>query len=72
VGVAVAHTRIATISTDDHHMSQEFRASVEAQWPFDWDLGAPGPREAWHAGDLTLFHGWTRWSPERAAGARSV
>ncbi|MDX6395377.1 MAG: hypothetical protein QOJ73_6440, partial [Streptosporangiaceae bacterium] len=26
--IAVAYTRIATISTDDHHRSQEFRASV--------------------------------------------
>jgi hypothetical protein len=25
---------MATISTDDHHTSQEFRASVGAQWPF--------------------------------------
>ena len=30
--VAVAYTRIATISTDDHHTLQEFRASVGAQW----------------------------------------
>jgi hypothetical protein len=26
--VAVAYTRIVTISTDDHHTTQEFRASV--------------------------------------------
>ena len=32
--VSVAYTKIATISTDDHHTSQEFRASVGAQWPF--------------------------------------
>ena len=31
---AVAYTKIATISTDAHHESQEFRASVGAQWPF--------------------------------------
>jgi peroxiredoxin len=30
----VAYTRLATISTDVHHTSQEFRASVGAQWPF--------------------------------------
>ncbi len=30
----VAYTRIATISTDDQHTSQEFRSSVGAQWPF--------------------------------------
>jgi peroxiredoxin len=32
--IAVAYTQIATISTDDHHTTQEFRASVGAQWPF--------------------------------------
>ncbi len=32
--IAVAYTQIATISTDAHHESQEFRASVGAQWPF--------------------------------------
>ena len=38
----------------------------------DWDLGAPGLRDAWDAGDLSAFHGWNRWSPERASAARSV
>jgi peroxiredoxin len=32
--IAVAYTQIVTISTDDHHTTQEFRASVGAQWPF--------------------------------------
>ena len=32
--IAVAYTQIATISTDDHHTIQGFRASVGAQWPF--------------------------------------
>src|SRR4029079_5875447 len=32
--INVAYTQIATISTDEHHTSQEFRASVGAQWPF--------------------------------------
>jgi peroxiredoxin len=31
---AGAYTQIATISTDDHHTLQEFRASVGAQWTF--------------------------------------
>jgi peroxiredoxin len=31
--INVAYTRIATISTDDAHTSQEFRNSVGAQWP---------------------------------------
>jgi peroxiredoxin len=32
--VAVGYTKVATISTDTHHTSQEFRASTGAQWPF--------------------------------------
>jgi peroxiredoxin len=32
--IAVAYTKLATISTDTHHTSQEFRASTGAQWPF--------------------------------------
>jgi peroxiredoxin len=139
--VAVAYTQMATISTDDHHTSQEFRASVGAQWPFledpertvqkdldiqeytdpdndpmiphtlvlkpgleiysiyngywfwgrpsvvdlwhdlravsrdirpDWDLSTPGLREAWEAGeDLSHFHGWNRWAPERVREERA-
>ena len=30
----MAYTQIVTISTDDHHTLQEFRASVGAQWTF--------------------------------------
>jgi hypothetical protein len=37
--IRVAYTKIATISTDEHHTSQEFRASVGAQWPFLEDPG---------------------------------
>src|ERR1700710_450077 len=127
--IAVAYTKIATITTDVHHTLQEFRASVGAQWPFlsdpgrivqsdlqiqeytdpdndpmiphtlvlkpglvihsvyngywfwgrpsivdlwhdlreasreirpDWDLGAPGLRAEWEAGDLSHFHGWDK------------
>ena len=36
---AVAYTRIVTISTDDHHELQEFRASVGAYWTFLSDPG---------------------------------
>jgi peroxiredoxin len=137
--IAVAYTQVATISTDDHHTSQEFRASVGAPWPFlsdperivqkdleiqeyidprhdsiiphtlvlkpglvihsiyngywfwgrpsvedlrqdlraltreirpDWDLSTAGLREAWDAGDLSPFHGWYRWSPERIMAER--
>ena len=31
---AVAYTGLVTISTDDHHTLQEFRASVGASWTF--------------------------------------
>ena len=37
--VAVAYTQMATIATDDHHVLQEFRASVGVQWPFLSDPG---------------------------------
>jgi hypothetical protein len=37
--VAVAYTQMATITTDDHHTTQEFRSSVGAQWPFLSDPG---------------------------------
>jgi peroxiredoxin len=37
--VAVAYTRMVTISTDEHHTLQEFRASVGAQWTFLSDPG---------------------------------
>jgi peroxiredoxin len=29
----------------------------------DWDLGAPGLREAWDAGDFSRFHGWDKRVP---------
>src|SRR6059036_1028660 len=125
--IAVGYTQVATISTDEHHELQEFRASVGGQWTFlsdpgrtiqrdldiqeytdpehdpmiphtlvltpglgihslyngywfwgrpsvedlwrdlraasaeirpDWDLSTPALREAWAAGDHSLFHGW--------------
>ncbi|HEV8462424.1 MAG TPA: redoxin domain-containing protein [Gaiellaceae bacterium] len=37
--INVSYTAIATISTDDHHTSLEFRNSVGAQWPFLEDPG---------------------------------
>ena len=37
--VAVAYTQMVTISTDEHHELQEFRASVGAQWTFLSDPG---------------------------------
>ena len=29
----------------------------------DWDLAAPGLREAWEAGDFSQFHGWNKRMP---------
>jgi peroxiredoxin len=129
--IAVAHTRIVTIATDDRQELNEFRSSVDARWTFlsdpgriiqrdldieeytdpehdpmiphtlvlkpglvistvydgywfwgrpsiyelwhdlraataeirpDWDLGAPGLRDAWDAGDRASFYGWDRRS----------
>jgi hypothetical protein len=37
--VNVAYTQMVTISTDEHHTLQEFRASVGAQWTFLSDPG---------------------------------
>ena len=48
--VAVAYTQIVTISTDDHHSTQEFRASVGAQWPFLSDPGSDGSEGPRHPG----------------------
>jgi len=37
----------------------------------DWDLSAPGLREAWNAGDFSRFHGWNKQaSGETASSAR--
>src|SRR4051795_7292465 len=137
----VAYTQLATISTDAHHSSQEFRNSVGAQWPFledpervvqkdldiqeytdpdndpmipytivlrpglvvhriyngywfwgrpsfydlwrdlrdvsamirpDWDLAAPGLRDAWERGDYSHFHGWNRRTKDEIAAATAV
>jgi peroxiredoxin len=37
----------------------------------DWDLGAPGLRAAWEAGDLSSFHGWDK-RPSQAPDAASM
>ena len=33
----------------------------------DWDLSAPGLREAWNAGDFSRFHGWSKHASAEAA-----
>jgi peroxiredoxin len=51
-------------------LRRDLRA-VSRQIRPDWDLAAPGLREAWEGGaDLSAFHGWNKWSPERVAAAR--
>ena len=85
--LAVAYTKIVTISTDNLLETGEFRDAAGAQWPFlsdpgrkvqkdlgiqeytdphhdpvtrkirpDWDLTAPGLRQAWEAGDRSQHH----------------
>ena len=43
--IAVGYTQMATISTDDHHTLQEFRASLGAQWTFLSDPGRTVQRD---------------------------
>jgi peroxiredoxin len=40
-------------------LRRDLRA-VTAEIRPDWDLSAPGLREAWDADDLSHFHGWNR------------
>jgi peroxiredoxin len=35
----------------------------------DWDLSAPGLREAWESGDVSAFHGWNRWDAGKLVAA---
>ncbi len=35
----------------------------------DWDLSAPGLRDAWDSGDLTPFHGWDKRAAGRSTSA---
>jgi hypothetical protein len=42
-------------------------AGVTAEIRPDWDLSAPGLREAWDAGDHSHFHGWDRQSGQAPA-----
>ena len=46
----------------------DLRAATREIRP-DWDLGAPGLRGAWDAGELSAFHGWDRRSPNQVAAA---
>jgi hypothetical protein len=33
-------------------------------------MTAPSIREKWESGDVSPFHGWNRWSPDRVAEER--
>ncbi len=48
------------------NLRQDLRAATRKIGP-DWDPSALGLREAWDTGNLSPFHGWNRWSPERLA-----
>jgi len=48
---------------------RDLRAATRAVRP-DWQLDAPGLREAWDAGDVSMFHGWESRSPEEVRRAR--
>jgi hypothetical protein len=38
----------------------------------DWDLSAPGLREAWEANSVSAFHGWNKWDPGKLVPAGKV
>ena len=40
--------------------------AVSAEIRPDWDLGAPGLRAAWEAGDRAAFHGWDEQDAAKA------
>jgi peroxiredoxin len=53
-----------------YELWQDLR-EVSSELRPDWDLSAPGLREAWDAGDYSQFHGWNRRvsAPSSADGA---
>ena len=54
-------------SVDD--LWRDLRAATSEVRP-DWDLSAPGLREAWDAGDVSKFHGWESRTPDEVRRAR--
>jgi hypothetical protein len=52
-------------------LRRDLRAVTREVRP-DWDLSAPGLREAWDAGDLSAFHGWNKRSAEGVAAPRAA
>src|SRR5580704_2334759 len=53
-------------SVDD--LWHDLRAVMREIRP-DWDLGAPGLRDAWNAGDRSPFHGFNKGAKTMAAGS---
>jgi hypothetical protein len=51
-------------------LSQDLRAVTRGIHP-DWDLSTSGVREAWDAGGVSWFYGWSNWTPERVAAERA-
>jgi len=51
-------------------LRQDLRAVTREIRP-DWDLSAPGLREAWDAGDLSPFHGWNKPGTGSPAAAQA-
>ena len=54
-------------SVDD--LWRDLRAATSEIRP-DWDLGTPGLREAWAAGEFSHFHGWDRRSVTASTASR--
>jgi peroxiredoxin len=44
--------------------------TVTSQVRPDWDLSAPGLREAWNAGDSSRFHGWNKKAKSAPVGLK--
>jgi hypothetical protein len=48
------------VSVIAHRASHIKDCAVTSEIRPDWDLTAPGLREAWNAGDVSRFHGWNK------------
>jgi peroxiredoxin len=55
---------IANLWDDLRAVSSEIRP--------DWDLGAPGLRDAWNQGDRSPFHGWNKNAKATPAGPKET
>ena len=51
-----------------HDLWRDLRAATADSRP-DWDLSTPGLRDAWTAGEWSLFHGWDDRSDHDRPGA---